>query len=60
MTHKYEKTLVDSPFIKRNNEDGTHSFIEAGSQEIADWIADGNTVYCDEEESLNNNPATNN
>jgi|688.fasta_scaffold163035_2 hypothetical protein len=60
MTHRYEKTLADSPFIKKNNEDGTHSFIEAGSQEIADWIADGNTVYCHEEENLANNANPNN
>jgi hypothetical protein len=56
MTHKYEKTLVGDTFVKRNNEDGTHSFVEADSQEIADWIAAGNTVYCDEEETLANNP----
>jgi hypothetical protein len=60
MTHKYEKTLINSPFVKRNNEDGTHSFVEASSQEIADWIAAGNTVYCEEEESLANNTTPDN
>lgn len=60
MTHKYEKTTASSQFIKRNNEDGTHSFVAADSSEITDWIAAGNTVYCEEEESLANNPNPNN
>jgi hypothetical protein len=60
MTHKYEKITSSSTYTRRNNEDGTHSFVESDAQEILDWVAAGNTVYCEEEESLANNPNPNN
>jgi hypothetical protein len=56
MIKKYEKFAESDTFIKRNNEDGTHSFVDESSLEVQEWIAEGNVLISHEAESLNNNP----
>lgn len=60
MTKKYEKFTEADTFVRRNNEDGTHSFVDQDSLEVLEWIAEGNTLISHEQESLNNNPNPNN
>jgi hypothetical protein len=60
MIKKYEKFAEADTFVKRNNEDGTHSFVDESSLEVQDWIAEGNVLISKEQESLNSNPIPNN